>query len=183
MNPASPLAVLLLALVACSAPPSRSVTSSALPPVRSSEKSNTQAPPVAPKKVGLTEEETAKNRARPYVEGLAALDLFRAASDCANQHARDVLDRIAKLRDDVTLFHRVQSFPQYEREARDRHTGLAFAFADEALSRGCLDAADGVYRDIFAFYVGATYSGIRDRAKLGIEDVRARRGATASASK
>lgn len=74
-------------------------------------------------------------------------------------------------------------FPHYEREARDRHTELAFAFADEALSRNCLDSADRVYRDHSTFHVGATYSGIRDRAKLGIEDVRSRRGATPNESK
>lgn len=181
MNPTSPVAVIILALASCSAPQVSSVAPSAPKPVRGPV---TVSPaPQASEPTGLTDEQTAKNRARPYVEGLAALELFRTSNDCANQHSREVLDLIEKLRSDVSMFNTVRSFPQYEREARDRHTALGFAFADEALSRDCLDAADGVYRDIFTFYSGASYAGIRDRAKLGIEDVRARRVAAASASK
>jgi len=191
-------ALVVLALASCSLPDVRPVTNSNPRPLRAPVHAAPapQAAQTAPSQVtlapkpsplaaepqtaapaapSLTEAETAKNRARPYADGLAALEQFRTSTGCDDPHAQEVLDCIADLRKDVELFHTVGSFPQYEREQRDRHTGLAFAFADEALKRDCLDAADRVYRDIFSFYVGATWSGIRDRAKLGIEDVRARR--------
>lgn len=179
----TPCLLVVLALASCAVPQSHSASTSQSEPARAA----TNVPPAlqasAPKQADVTNEEAARNRARPYLDGVAALELFRASTDCENLHSHDVLDRIAKLREDVSLFHSVRSFPQYEQEARDRHTELSFAFADEALRHGCLDTADAVYRDVFTFYVGATYAGIRDRAKLGIEDVRARRSVTAGASK
>ena len=108
---------------------------------------------------------------------MAALDQYRASDGCDGQHPREVLAKIAELEESLVMFHQVRLFPQYEREVRDWHTTLSFAFADEALRRGCLDDADRVYRNLVAFYTGGAYAGIRDRAKLGIDDVRAARSA------
>lgn len=119
--------------------------------------------------------EAAQKRARPFVEGTAALEKYRTSKGCESPHAKEVRARIAELEESVSTFHAGRSFPQYEQEARDRHTALSFAFADEALRRGCLDDADRVYRSLVAFYTGGAYAGIRDRAKLGIDDVRAAR--------
>lgn len=159
------LAIVALALLAtgCAAPES------------SRQSQQVVSKPTAPKVTGPTEEQAAQTRARPFVEGMAALEQYRASEGCDNPHAKEVRAKIAELEESLSLFHRVQSFPQYEREARDRHTTLSFAFADEALRRGCLDDADGVYRNLVAFYTGGAYAGIRDRAKLGIDDVRSAR--------
>jgi hypothetical protein len=59
----------------------------------------------------------------------------------------------------------------------ERHTSLAFGLADAALESGCLDVADQAYRRIITYYTGSAYAGLRDRAKLGIDDVRAARTA------
>ena len=48
---------------------------------------------------------------------------------------------------------------------------------DGALKSGCLDVADQAYRRIISYYTGSAYAGIRDRAKLGIDDVRSARTA------
>jgi hypothetical protein len=155
-----PTALLVLALASCAGPrPADQVAS-------------------APRVSGPTAEQAAQNRARPFVEGMQALERYRASEGCDNPHRQVVLEKIAELEKSLSLFHQVRSFPEYEREARDRHTQLSFAFADEALRRGCLDDADQVYRNLVAFYTGNVYAGIRDRAKLGIDDVRARRTTT-----
>jgi len=154
------LAALLLALAGCAGPGSPQQVASG-----------------SPATAGPTADQAAQNRARPFVKGMEALERYRASEGCDSPDGREVLAKIAELEESVSLFHQVQSFPQYEREARARHTELAFAFADEALRRDCLDDADRVYRGIVAFYTGNAYAGLRDRAMLGIDDVRARRTA------
>lgn len=128
---------------------------------------------------GPTPEQAAQNRARPYVEGMAALERYQASTEPENEDSRTVQAKISELEEDTANFNRVglPSLGHLEREARDRHTSLAFAFAEEALRKGALDAADRVYRRLVEFYVGNAYSGIRERARIGIDDVRARRAA------
>ena len=114
----------------------------------------------------------ATTRAQPYVEGMAALSRFTAASDCTNTDASAVKANIAKLLDDVSEYYRIGYFGYRYQRDRGYHTSLTFGFADAALAKGCLDDADKMYRSLISLYVGAAYSGIRDRAKLGIDDVR-----------
>lgn len=52
---------------------------------------------------------------------------------------------------------------------------LSFDYAEIALKSDKIDIADNVYRDLIKLFVGDIYSGIRDRAKIGLEDVRARK--------
>ena len=111
---------------------------------------------------GPTADEAAANRARPYVEGLAHLEDY---------DVEGVLESLLELQEMVSSFHSLRMV-RHEAEARERHTSLAFDFAAEALSRGDLDEADQAYRGLVDFYVGAAYAGIRDRALVGIEDVR-----------
>ena len=47
-----------------------------------------------------------------------------------------------------------------------------FYAADTALRFKCFSIADGFYRDIVATFVGGSYAAIRQRANIGIEDVR-----------
>lgn len=54
--------------------------------------------------------------------------------------------------------------------------GARFEIADTALRLGCLEIADANYRYILAKYVGSAYAGQRDRAKIGIDDVRQQKG-------
>ena len=117
--------------------------------------------------------ESAHGSSLDAIKGTRALERYRASEGCDSADAQEVLANIAELEETVSRFHTVKSFPEYERQARDMHTNLSFAFADEALRRGCLDDADRVYRGLVAFYTGGAYAGIRDRAKLGIDDVRA----------
>ena len=46
------------------------------------------------------------------------------------------------------------------------------AVADKALKKGCFDIADKQYRQVMSIYSGSSYSALRDRAKIGIEDIR-----------
>jgi hypothetical protein len=76
---------------------------------------------------------------------MAALDRYRASKECESPDSAVVLAKIEELEGSVSAFHST-GFAQYEAEARTQHTSLAFAFADEALKRDCLDASDKVYR-------------------------------------
>jgi len=49
-----------------------------------------------------------------------------------------------------------------------------FELADAALSSGCFSLADDGYRDVIKTHTGADYQAARDRAKVGIDDVRAK---------
>lgn len=49
-----------------------------------------------------------------------------------------------------------------------------FELADAALSAGCFSLADDGYRDVIKTRVGSDYQAARDRAKVGIDDVRAK---------
>jgi hypothetical protein len=49
-----------------------------------------------------------------------------------------------------------------------------FELADAALSAGCFGLADDGYRDVIKTHVGSDYQAARDRAKVGIDDVRAK---------
>ena len=121
------------------------------------------------------EEAAAMIRLRPYKGGLEALQTYQANGDCATAASAKVEAMIDKLKTQISWFRRMKTVAAYEREARDRHTDLAFRYADTALSKNCLDEADRAYRDLIHFYVGGAYGGIRDRARIGIDDVRARR--------
>lgn len=125
---------------------------------------------------GPTAEQAAQNRARPYLEGMAALERYCASTDMENEHSRTVQSKIAELEVATSQFSVVRMH-DYELEVRERHTSLGFAFAEEAMRKGALDSADRVYRRMVEFYVGNAYSGIRDRARIGIDDLRARRAA------
>ena len=121
------------------------------------------------------EEAAAMLRLRPYKDGLEALRTYQASGECTTAAAANVEAMIDKLKTQIRWFHRMKSAASLERQARDRHTALAFSYADAALRKNCLDEADRAYRDLVHFYVGGAYGGIRDRARVGIDDVRVRR--------
>lgn len=52
---------------------------------------------------------------------------------------------------------------------------MMFGLADLALKKNQLDITDEYYRQIIIYFSGPAVGGIRDRAKLGVEDVRAAR--------
>ena len=47
--------------------------------------------------------------------------------------------------------------------------------ADFALKRHCLDIADKYYRKIVVIFTGSTHAAVRQRAQIGVDDVRSRR--------
>lgn len=111
-----------------------------------------------------------ERRAVPYNEALALMERYRASTGCGTAEAKAVQAKVAQLEDEAAIYAGYAGM-----EARQRHTEIAFAFADESLKRRCLDVADSTYRRLVEFYVGSAYGGIRDRARLGIDDVRTAR--------
>jgi hypothetical protein len=51
--------------------------------------------------------------------------------------------------------------------------GVHLDIADSARKRGCLDFADGVYRYVISTFIGAGYAAHRQRAQIGLDDIRA----------
>lgn len=56
-----------------------------------------------------------------------------------------------------------------------RYRDAAFGIADHALAIGCFDVADRFYRHVIVHLDGPGAAGLRQRAQVGIDDVRAAR--------
>jgi hypothetical protein len=121
---------------------------------------------------GVTEKQVAENRARPYTQGMLAFKKYMLESDCNSENVKIIKSGINDLEKQVKIWSGLRVWRAREVKTRGWHTGLAFNFADESLKKGCLDNADITYRSLVNFYVGGAYVGIRDRAKIGIDDVR-----------
>ncbi len=134
------------------------------------------APPSTTPSVDELKSQLREGLAEPYGKGQRALERYRAASDCAGADRDTVKEMIEVLRIMVSAVHD-QNIRDIEDTARVYHTGLTFDFADAALRRGCFDDADWGYRGLIEIYVGQAYGGIRDRARIGVDDVRAARAA------
>lgn len=61
------------------------------------------------------------------------------------------------------------------RLAQEERASYTIVAADSALKIGCIDIADEKYRSIVNEYTGSAFFNLRERAKIGIEDVRSRR--------
>jgi hypothetical protein len=55
---------------------------------------------------------------------------------------------------------------------RQMSADLTLDVADSALTDGCLDFADKAYRNVISTYVGLGFAAHRQRAQIGIDDVR-----------
>ncbi len=125
---------------------------------------------------GPSPEEAAANRARPYNEGMQALAQYQTEPGCDGPANAAVSANLADVEIMTVRFNRVGgTLAPYAREAKVRHQNLAFGYADAALGKNCLNTADRVYRSLITLYIGTAYAGIRDRARIGIDDVRAKR--------
>lgn len=132
-----------------------------------------QLPP--PKQPALSDEELTAKRAVPYKEGLSLLAKLDAT--CQTKEIDLRVDSLRTSFVNTRNLERELGEPELinSDEYRQFHTDLSFRLADKALALGCLDTADSTYRGLIEFYVGNAYQGIRDRAKVGIDDVRAKR--------
>jgi hypothetical protein len=66
---------------------------------------------------------------------------------------------------------RSETLVEYNQDSAD----LDLEIADVALSAGCLDTAENMYRHVIERYIGFVYAAYRQRAQIGIEDVRTKR--------
>ena len=53
--------------------------------------------------------------------------------------------------------------------------GVHLDIADSARKRGCLNFADEEYRKVISLFIGSGYAAFRQRAQVGIDDIRAMR--------
>ena len=66
-------------------------------------------------------------------------------------------------------------------DMRQRSAMYQLEIADGALNKKCVDFADVVYRDVIKVFVGLAYGGYRQRAEIGLADVREARQSAAKA--
>ncbi len=135
--------------------------------------SQQRAAPV--KAQGVSQEQAVANRAKPYLEGMEAVRQFSSESGCDGESVATAQASIRKLAGLENMRALGGSLAYLGVEATERRWEVQFGLADAAKSKGCLDLADGLYRELVTVYVGSAYSGVRDRARLGIDDVRAAR--------
>jgi len=81
--------------------------------------------------------------------------------DCAS---KDLLDSIRLARAVAANFN--------DLEMRQRSATYQLDIADGALRKSCIDFADVVYRDVIKIYTGLGYAAHRQRAEIGLADVR-----------
>ncbi|MER2520222.1 MAG: hypothetical protein ABTQ34_05985 [Bdellovibrionales bacterium] len=69
---------------------------------------------------------------------------------------------------------RIDSTSDYDSIIKNANMALEaiFELADLAKERRCYKDADKLYRHVIERYVGVYYSGFRDRARIGIDDIR-----------
>lgn len=113
------------------------------------------------------------DRTSAHTEGLKAVIAFLNESS-GNCETTDVLNAqmaIATLSSQESYYHSMQIWG-FLTETQKRKWAIQFALAQAALTQKCLDLADGIYRDIIQTYTGSAYAGIRERARVGLDDVR-----------
>jgi hypothetical protein len=111
---------------------------------------------------------------RKVAETRSAVEEFKGEAGCDGQSYRKAKAGVDELQRSAEILSGDPSYVVYKYAviARDHHTQTAFLLADAAKGKGCLDVADSIYRGLISLYVGSAYGGIRDRARLGIEDIR-----------
>lgn len=126
-------------------------------------------------------QEAAEIRARPYNEVMTQIRLFRNESGCDTPTVQKIDQLLSPMEIKSIATTMVYSTSvSYMREAiefRNYHTNAVLTYADTALKKKCLDLADRQYRHIIDIYTGAAYGGVRDRARIGLDDIREARRA------
>lgn len=117
-------------------------------------------------------------RESAYAEATSLLDAFEKepAGTCKSLNAYKVETELLKLTGQESMYYNMKIWGMLSRVQKMKWD-IQFRLAETALKQKCPDIADRIYREIVANYTGASYAGIRDRARIGLDDVReARRG-------
>jgi len=106
------------------------------------------------------------------------LSAWKAALDTVGEMEAVADDRWRLVNDNSALYQ-VRSTRdlnlKLHRQNVETSIAARFGIADTALKHGCIDIADENYRHIFKVYTGSLYNAHRERAKIGIDDVREKR--------
>jgi len=124
-----------------------------------------------------------------YEETLEAIEQFKTTDpvDCNSSSMLVADNRTSNIESDASdLYSVLVGGGRYSNvqkiassEALDILNPLAikgrFLMADSYLALGCLDQADETYRGIQTRYSGSSFASVRERALLGVTDVRSQR--------
>ncbi len=121
---------------------------------------------------------TDTNQARPYIQAKIALDKLKGMDSWDTPTVIDVETNLNGLKDlyssmqDAANSLGMREFRVSANEFQKKYTYLSFEFAELAVKRKEFDTAESVYRGLISFFDGDTFGGIRDRAKIGLDDVK-----------
>lgn len=102
-----------------------------------------------------------------------AVDSFLQQNGCDAQAAIQAMGSIDDLQGQADRFAASgQAMPMDVAALRASILSLKFSLADGAKLKECLGVAQQEYLSIVTYYDGPGEGGIRDRAKIGIDDVR-----------
>lgn len=112
-----------------------------------------------------------------YQQAVSAWQLWHATEGCSGPERNAFIAAIGRLKDDSAKWNSTERELSSEgRMAREWHSSMGFAFADESAARGCLTDAERMYRHLLEFYPGKAHVAIQNRAELGLTDVGASQG-------
>jgi len=114
-----------------------------------------------------------QDRQLGHTNGLSAVSSFSKKSDatCDGEEVKLAKASIALLSQQEREHYAFGSW-SYLSQTQKRKWEVQFALAEAALKQKCLDLAEGIFREIINFYTGNSYIGIRERARVGLDDVR-----------
>lgn len=118
------------------------------------------------------QEDPFSSSAHRFAEAEAAIQQFKTEHEChgpGSAQASSAIDELERL---ASYWTSVKASDPRVSDMRTRHYTASFDFAEVAKAKGCLDEADVIYRHLITVYSGLMYQSVRERAKLGIDDIR-----------
>jgi len=115
-------------------------------------------------------------RAAEYRSALIQLDKIKNSKQWDLAAEAEIRRLIVSQKQTFESFQTLSALSQemklYAQEASGYLIEMMFGVADLAFKRHQLETADEYYRQIIIYFSGPAANGIRERAKLGVEDVR-----------
>ncbi len=160
--------VLLMTVVACAAPPAPTPSPSRYPPTASFA---TGGRPKAEERARLvaSQERRLEKRRQELVEGVRvplAEFVAEPPGSCRSSNLRRAVVAV----DEYSGFATRRNTLKYLAES----AGLILDLADAAADRDCPEFARALYRAVITTYIGTGYVAHRQRAEIGLVDLRAR---------
>lgn len=106
---------------------------------------------------------------------LVVFDMIAAKSVDFAERSKRIMDSAGEYNPKSLSYHRYKNGLELAQRASTSGVAVRLDLADLALSRRCYEIADEFYRDVIKKYTSGFFSSYRERALVGIQDVRSRK--------